>query len=76
MSEPFDDQPQRYWAADSGRGSGGVDKFERADDRFVVACGQRELWDRVRSLIDRDCHCAWMPLVATQLIVSWSQRTV
>ena len=59
MPERFDDKPQWYWAADSGRGSGGFDKFERADDRFVVACGQRELWDRVRSLIDRDGHCAW-----------------
>jgi hypothetical protein len=59
MSEPFDDQPQWYWAADSGRGTAGFDAFERADDRFVIACGQRELWFRVRSLIDRDGHCAW-----------------
>jgi hypothetical protein len=62
MSEPFDDQPQWYWAADNGRGSAGFDKFERADDRFVIACGQRELWSRVRSLIDREAHCAWNAL--------------
>jgi hypothetical protein len=59
MAEPFDDQPQWYWAADSGRGTAGPDEFERADDRFVIACGQRELWSRVRRLIDRDGHCAW-----------------
>jgi hypothetical protein len=28
----FDDQPQWYWAADSGRA--GFDAFERADDRL------------------------------------------
>lgn len=55
----FDDQPQWYWGADSGRGTGKPDGFERADDRFVVACGQREFWYRVKSLIDRDGHCAW-----------------
>jgi len=59
MSEPFDDQPQWYWAVDSGRGTGLADKFERADDRFLIACGQRELWSRVRRKIDRDGHCAW-----------------
>jgi hypothetical protein len=59
MSEPFDDQPQWYWAADSDRGTDLPDGYERADDRFVIACGQRELWSRVRRLIDRDGHCAW-----------------
>jgi hypothetical protein len=62
MSEPFDDQPQWYWAADSGVGRAGLDTFERADDRFVIACGQRELWSRVRHLIDRDGDCAWNKL--------------
>jgi hypothetical protein len=59
VSEPFDDQPQWYWAADSGRGIAEADGFERADDGFVVACGQRELWSRVRRIIDRGEHCAW-----------------
>jgi hypothetical protein len=58
MTEPFDDQPQWCWAADTGRASG-QDVFQRADDRFVVACGQRELWSRVRRLIDPAGHCAW-----------------
>jgi hypothetical protein len=57
--EPFDDQPQWYWAADSGRGTAEPDEYKRADDRFVIGCGQRELWSRVRSQIDRDGHCAW-----------------
>ena len=57
--EPFDDQPQWYWAADSGRGTTEADEFQRADGRFVIACGQRELWSRVRRQIDRDGHCAW-----------------
>ena len=57
MSEPFDDQPQWYWAA--ARRTAEPDEFERADDRFVIACGKRELWSRVRRLIDRDAHCAW-----------------
>lgn len=62
MSEPFDDQPQWYWAADSGLGTSRVDGFERADDGFIIACGQRELWSRVRRKIDRDGHCAWNKL--------------
>jgi len=82
MSEPFDDQPQWYWAADTGRASG-QDVFQRADDRFVVACGQRELWSRVRREIDRDGHCAWhsfgpesgKPTLADCMAVFLSART-
>jgi hypothetical protein len=41
-------------------GSGhGKDDFQRADDRFVVACGQRELWSRIRREINRESDCAW-----------------
>jgi hypothetical protein len=54
----FDDTPQWYWAADSGRGLD-LEKFERADDRFVVACGQRELWSRVRREVDPEGNCGW-----------------
>jgi hypothetical protein len=54
----FDDSPQWYWAADSGGGDD-FEKFERADDRFVIACGQRELWARVRREVNPNQDCAW-----------------
>ena len=58
-TERFDDQPQWYWGAAS---SVSEEKgFERADDRFVVASGQRELWSRVGAEVDRNEKCAWMP---------------
>jgi hypothetical protein len=55
--EPFDDAPQWYWAAASGRGSSPT---SLAGDRFVVASGQRLLWDRVRGEVDPDEQCAGM----------------
>lgn len=58
MSDPnFDDAPQWYWAADSGRGLD-LEAFERSDDRFVIASGQRTLWARARREIGSD-DCAW-----------------
>jgi len=54
----FDDAPQWYWAADSGHGLD-IEAFERADDRFVIASGQRELWARVRREVDPRSNCAW-----------------
>jgi hypothetical protein len=59
MSEPFDDQPQWYWALDSGHGNTEADGSERAEDRFVIACGQRELWSRVRRQVNPAGDCAW-----------------
>lgn len=58
MANPtFDDAPQWYWAADSGRGAD-LEAFQRADDRFVIASGQRMLWARARREIGSD-DCAW-----------------
>ncbi|MGY3082000.1 hypothetical protein ACVWZZ_008408 [Bradyrhizobium sp. LM6.10] len=58
MSDPtFDDAPQWYWAADSGRVSN-PEAFERSDDRFVIASGKRTLWARARREIGSD-DCAW-----------------
>jgi len=54
----FDDAPQWYWAADSGHGLD-IEAFERADDRCVIASGQRELWARVRREVDPRSNCAW-----------------
>ncbi|MDI3567554.1 hypothetical protein [Bradyrhizobium sp. Arg816] len=53
-----DDAPRWYWAADSGRGLD-IDAFERADDRFVIAIGQRELWARVHREVNPRGDCAW-----------------
>ncbi|MGI3902264.1 MAG: hypothetical protein ACRYGP_29965 [Janthinobacterium lividum] len=57
QDEPFDDAPQWYWAAGSSRGSSPV---RLAGDRFVIASGQRLLWDRVRGEVDAEEQCAWM----------------
>ena len=56
----FDDAPQWYWAVASMRTD--KEKFERADGRFVVAAGQRELWARVRAEIAPDEECGWFSL--------------
>jgi hypothetical protein len=53
----FDDAPRWYWAAAETRSDGEME--DRAGDRFVIACGQRELWSRVRREIDRGERCAW-----------------
>jgi hypothetical protein len=45
-----------YWAARSG---------ELVGDHFIIENGQEALWRRVRSEIDRNEHCLWMPIHRT-----------
>jgi hypothetical protein len=55
-----DDAPQWYWAAADTRTKEDGSDFERADERFVIAAGQRELWSRVRREINPKEKCSWM----------------
>ena len=58
--KPFDDAPQWYWAVASMRTDS--EQFNLAGNRFVVACGQKELWSRVRAEISSDELCGWLAL--------------
>lgn len=49
-------QDDWYWAARSG---------EPAGDHFIIENGQDALWRRVRSEIDRNEFCCWMPIHRT-----------
>jgi len=42
-----------YWACP---------RHEPAGDRFILANGQDEFWDRVRAEIDHDEECMWSPV--------------
>lgn len=54
----FDDAPQWYWAAGDGRADNNFEPAS-AGDRLVIACGQRELWSRVRREVNLEEQCAW-----------------
>ena len=56
MNEQFDDAPQWYWAVSNSPRSASP---ANAGEAFVIACGQKELWTRVRADVDSDKHCAW-----------------
>ncbi|MCA1400034.1 hypothetical protein [Bradyrhizobium sp. BRP56] len=59
MSE-FDDKPRWYWAAGGTKPrANGETEITDAGDRFVVACGQRELWNRVQAEVSTTRQCAW-----------------
>ncbi|WP_342723464.1 hypothetical protein AAFG07_30540 [Bradyrhizobium sp. B097] len=59
MSE-FDDKPKWYWAAGGTKPrANGETEITDAGDRFVVASGQRELWNRLRAEVSTTRQCAW-----------------
>jgi hypothetical protein len=59
--KPFDDAPQWYWAVAASKRTDS-EQFNLAGNRFVVACGQKELWLRVRAEISSDGQCSWLAL--------------
>ncbi|WP_375764260.1 hypothetical protein ACE10X_13335 [Bradyrhizobium sp. Pha-3] len=60
MMTRFDDRPKWYWAAGGTKPrSNGETETTDAGDRFVVAFGQRELWERVRAEVSSTEQCAW-----------------
>lgn len=54
--EVFDDQPQWYWAVER---SSEERSPAQAGFRIILACGQRELWRRVRSELSNDERPHW-----------------
>ena len=54
----FDDSPQWYWAVLTVEEDGST--VTRADNQFVVACGQGQLWRRAKAEFGIGANCSWM----------------